>query len=103
MGGMGASLAILLLAGFFPRAGLATEPIAVAFALGSVALWGFVVGKRVLHPLAIRGGQPILVAGVGMMVAVQEGLRLAQGARNTQHLAAAGGARQRGTRQRRRL
>ncbi len=83
MGGMGASLAILLLAALFPRAGLATEPIAVAFALGSVALWGFVVGKRVLHPLAIRGGQPILVAGVGMMVAVQEGLRLAQGARNT--------------------
>ncbi len=83
MGGMVASLAILLLAALFPRVGLVIEPIALGIALGTVALWGLVVGNRVLHPLAIRGGQPILVAGVGMMVAVQEGLRIAQGARNT--------------------
>lgn len=82
MGGMLASLAILLLAALAPGAGLGIEPVALVLALGTVALWGLVVGKRVLHPLATRGGQPILVAGVGMMVAVQEGLRLAQGARN---------------------
>lgn len=83
MGGMVASLAILLLAAVFPRLGLAIEPVALLVTLGTIALWGAVAGKRVLHPLAMRGGQPILVAGVGMMIAVQEGLRLAQGARNT--------------------
>jgi branched-subunit amino acid ABC-type transport system permease component len=58
---------------------------AEAFAfLGVIAitgLWGAAVGTGMLEPLARRGGQPILVAGVGLMVFVQEGLRLAQGAR----------------------
>lgn len=83
MGGMATSLAILFLSVLMPGAGLAIEPPALALALGTVALWGIVVGSRVLHPLAMRGGQPILVAGMGLMVAVQEGLRLAQGGRNT--------------------
>lgn len=83
MGGMATSLVILLLVALAPGAGLSVEPFGLLIALGTLALWGLLVGKQVLHPLAIRGGQPILVAGVGMMVAVQEGLRLAQGARNT--------------------
>jgi branched-subunit amino acid ABC-type transport system permease component len=58
------------------------ESLALLAVLATTAFWGHATGRLVLAPLAIKGGQPILVAGVGLLVAVQEGLRLAQGARN---------------------
>lgn len=82
MGGMVMTIAVSLLATIITGATGMIESLALLAVLMITALWGHMTGKHVLAPLAIRGGQPILVAGVGLMVAVQEGLRLAQGARN---------------------
>lgn len=80
LGGISASLVIAILAG-----GGMTNPLLAGGAglLAALALgagFGAVMGRGVLYPLAGGKGQPILVAGVGLLVAVQEGLRLAQGA-----------------------
>jgi branched-chain amino acid transport system permease protein len=82
MGGMLMTLVVSLLAIGITGASGPIESAALLIILAVAALWGHVAGKHVLAPLAIKGGQPILVAGVGMLVAIQEGLRLAQGARN---------------------
>ncbi|MGL5446783.1 MAG: branched-chain amino acid ABC transporter permease [Rhabdaerophilum sp.] len=82
MGGMVMTITVSLLAAMFAGAPGMIESLALLAVLVTTALWGHVTGKHVLSPLAIRGGQPILVAGVGLLMAVQEGLRLAQGARN---------------------
>lgn len=85
LGGIAASLIVVILT----VAGLSspgvTGLIAILGALALSALYGAVMGRAVLWPLSgdeklKRHGQPLLVAGVGMLVAVQEGLRLAQGA-----------------------
>ena len=85
LGGIAASLVITImaLAGFAAPLVASLAALVVALALG--ALYGMVMGRAILWPLSVstnRGaaGQPLLVAGVGMLVAVQEGLRLAQGA-----------------------
>lgn len=82
MGGMVMTIAVSLLAALFAGAPGMIESLALLAVLATTALWGHATGHFVLAPLAIRGGQPILVAGVGLLVAIQEGLRLAQGARN---------------------
>lgn len=90
LGGITASMVIAVAAVF----GIASPGIAglaaLAGALAITALYGAVVGRAILWPLshgrpstsrATDGaGQPLLVAGVGLLVAVQEGLRLSQGA-----------------------
>lgn len=89
MGGIAASLIVAIMAI------LGADHVAVAafMALGGGIIlgagYGAVTGHTVLAPLAMRansvtareeaGGQPLLVAGVGLLIAVQEGLRLAQG------------------------
>lgn len=89
MGGIAASLLVASLAilGMDHVATVTLLALAGAVALG--AGYGAVTGSAVLAPLAMRansatareesGGQPLLVAGVGLLIAVQEGLRLAQG------------------------
>jgi len=81
LGGISASLAILLIhaLGIENIALLAVFGLIIAAASG--ALHGAVVGRLVLWPLSKGAGQPLLVAGVGLLLLVQEGLRLAQGAR----------------------
>lgn len=89
LGGIGAALTVI---GAGRLAGDAVWLAAFAGILASAAigaLYGAVVGRHLLWPLgtaeaATRGaahGQPLIVAGVGLMIVVQEGLRLAQGAR----------------------
>ena len=65
------------------------DPLAgVAFALAAAAafsgLWSAVIGRTVIAPLHARHrlGQPILVATVGLAVAIQEFLHLSQGVRD---------------------
>lgn len=93
LGGILTTLAALALSasgpGGFSLAGSFLVPV-LAGGLGVIlsGLAGLVLGRGLLWPLtrpgAIRGiGQPVLVAGVGLMVVVQETLRLAQGAGTT--------------------
>ena len=88
LGGIAASMSVVILAvNGFPSPLLASMA-AILTALALSGLYGVVMGRSILWPLSStpprgRGGaagQPLLVAGVGMLVAVQEGLRLAQGA-----------------------
>jgi len=89
VGGVATTLAILVSVAL----GVPNPALNAGFALivvaGVTALAGAVVGGAILHPLsggalmanarAENSGQPIIVAGVGLLVAVQEALRLAQG------------------------
>ena len=54
--------------------------LAILNMLTITALAGQIIGRLVLWPLSQGRGQPLLVAGVGMLIALQEGLRLLQGA-----------------------
>ncbi|KAF0230889.1 MAG: hypothetical protein FD175_1336 [Beijerinckiaceae bacterium] len=88
LGGIAASMGVVIavLAGITTPLLAATLALIAALALS--ALYGFAMGRAILWPLATTAapgrssasGQPLLVAGVGMLVAIQEGLRLAQGA-----------------------
>jgi branched-chain amino acid transport system permease protein len=64
-----------------PRAGVA---LALAAAAAFSGLWSAVIGRTVIAPLHARHrlGQPILVATVGLAVAIQEFLHLSQGVRD---------------------
>lgn len=89
VGGIATTLAILVSV----VAGLPNPVLNAGFALVAVvlvsALAGAVVGGTILYPLSggarmthtrmDNAGQPIIVAGVGLLVAVQEALRLVQG------------------------
>jgi branched-chain amino acid transport system permease protein len=80
LGGIATSLVVVILTiggvGNPALAGL--TGLVGALALGG--LYGAAMGRVVLWPLSTGKGQPLLVAGVGLLVSVQEGLRLAQGA-----------------------
>jgi branched-chain amino acid transport system permease protein len=56
--------------------------LAFVIAAGLAALWSWFVGKVVVAPLhaRFRAGQPILVATIAVAIAIQEFLRLTQGA-----------------------
>ena len=81
LGGTGAALAVLMMEAL----GLPSLPHGpVAAVLGAVmlaALYGAVVARVVVTPMAGRSGQHVLVASAGLMIALEEFLRLAQGAR----------------------
>lgn len=87
-GGIMATIAALA----FTQAGIGAAwlaaMLAMIIALGLSGLAGAVMGKHLLWPLTRPGaasgiGQPVLVAGVGLLVAIQEMLRLSQGAGTT--------------------
>lgn len=79
MGGILASLSLLIFGEgeVVPLPMLAALTLIIVLSTGWLA--GSAVGQTILAPLAQGRGMPILVAGVGLMIAVQEGLRLAQG------------------------
>lgn len=84
-GGISASLAVLVLAAAGLTGAVAAGGLALALACGLTAMAGAVLGRALLWPLTQpsgrqRHGQPVLVAGVGLLVAMQEAMRLAQGA-----------------------
>ena len=78
LGGVATTLGIALAGGFGLGAG-AAETAALVLAAGTALVWGGWVGKAVLFPLVARPGPALLAGGVGLLLAVQEGLRLAQG------------------------
>lgn len=88
LGGIATSLSVVILVASGVSSPLLAGMTAIGVALALSALYGLAVGRSILWPLSAspttgRGGaagQPLLVAGVGMLVAIQEGLRLAQGA-----------------------
>lgn len=85
LGGIAASLIVVGLVTLGITSPLVAGGVALAGALALSSLYGMVMGRAILWPLSAgRGerasGQPLLVAGVGLLVALQEGLRLAQGA-----------------------
>jgi len=73
---VGAAL-LIAFAGATPAAGLVA---AFAMAILVAALHGFVMGRVVLRPLAAARGQQVLIATIGLAIALSEYLRLAQGA-----------------------
>ena len=73
---VGAAL-LVAFAGATPAAGLAA---AFAMAILVAALHGFAMGRVVLRPLAAARGQQVLIATIGLAIALSEYLRLAQGA-----------------------
>ncbi|WP_284178775.1 branched-chain amino acid ABC transporter permease [Rhabdaerophilum sp. SD176] len=89
-GGIMTTLAALALSGLgpggFTLAGSPLVPVlAGALAVTLCGLAGLVLGRGLLWPLTRPGaaagvGQPVLVAGIGLVVAMQEALRLSQGA-----------------------
>jgi len=94
-GGIMTTLAVLTLSAashWFAGASISgVWPVALmglVIAVGLSGLAGAVLGKALLWPLTRPGattgiGQPVLVAGVGLMVVLQETLRLSQGAGTT--------------------
>jgi branched-chain amino acid transport system permease protein len=90
LGGIAASLTVFLCVALGVVAPVFGGAAGVAAAVGLAGLYGALVGRLILWPLSGAGqlatvrsgqaGQPIIVAGVGLLVVVQEGLRLAQGA-----------------------
>ncbi len=76
------AIAVLLALGLDdPLAGIA---VALAAAAAFSGLWSAVIGRSVIAPLHARHrlGQPILVATVGLAVALQEFLHVSQGVRD---------------------
>ena len=82
LGAYGALIGALLVLGAGPAAAgpLVTLAIVAAMAIG--AAWGGVIGRVVFAPLAFRASQPLLIATVGLSIALQEFVARAQGARD---------------------
>jgi branched-chain amino acid transport system permease protein len=79
-GGIGAIGAAVTLGLDDPIAGVV---VALVVAAAFSALWSATIGSRVIAPLHARHrlGQPILVATIGLAVAIQEFLHITQGVR----------------------
>jgi branched-chain amino acid transport system permease protein len=54
--------------------------VGLAICLGLAAGLGSVIGRAVVAPLSGRPGQALIVAGLGLVIAIEEFLRLTQGA-----------------------
>lgn len=80
LGGIAMALAVLLIDRSTHLPVLMAVVLALLLSLGMSGLAGAYTGRVILWPLTKRQGQPMLVAGVGLLVFVQEALRLAQGA-----------------------
>ncbi len=55
--------------------------LAIVAAVAVTGLWGAVLGRLVYRPIAFRPGWPLLVATVGLSIALQEFVARSQGAR----------------------
>ena len=80
-GGIATGLAVLLAdaagAGAFPAGAM----LGLLAAVVTAGLGGFAAGRLMVVPLAARAGTAVLIASAGLALAMEEGLRLAQGAR----------------------
>jgi branched-chain amino acid transport system permease protein len=83
LGAYGAIGAIALMVTLGLDDPLAGVTVALVFAAAFSALWSAAVGRLVIAPLHARHrlGQPILVATVGLALAIQEFLHVSQGVR----------------------
>jgi len=82
IGGYGAIFGILASIGL-PSFGLfATLALAVVSAIALAALWGWLVGRAVILPMAGRPDRAFIIATIGLGIALAEMLRLTQGARD---------------------
>jgi len=67
-------------------AGVAGWPVALAVVLpvgvGTAAAYGWATGRFVFHPLRRVRGHAVLIAAIGLSIALQEAVRLLQGARD---------------------
>jgi branched-chain amino acid transport system permease protein len=79
MGGILCTMALIVFAKVGYQNPVVMAVLAITVVLATASLAGNAVGSLILAPLSLRGGQPMLVAGVGLLLMVQEGLRLAQG------------------------
>ncbi len=68
--------------------------IATAFvmAIAVSAVWGEFISNRIFEPMMARSGQHVLVASAGLLIAMQEFLRLTQGERSIWLPSMTGGA-----------
>jgi branched-chain amino acid transport system permease protein len=84
LGAYGAIGAIAALVALGPDDPLAGIVVALAFAAAFSGLWSAVIGRQVIAPLHARHrlGQPILIATIGLAIAIQELLHLLQGVRD---------------------
>jgi branched-chain amino acid transport system permease protein len=78
VGGYAAALGALLASGQAPATILAT---ALTLGGGAAAAWGIATSRWAFYPLRGAAGQQALVASVGLAMAIDEILRLAQGNR----------------------
>lgn len=80
LGGVVSVMGIMLAASFGSIAILPLLGIGAAVAVLTGGLAAFVVGRCALAPLAARPGQHALIASIGLAIAMEEFLRLSQGA-----------------------
>jgi branched-chain amino acid transport system permease protein len=81
---LGASVVILLFSGIRPVLApgvLAILGVGIAAGL-LMALWGWVIDRGIYRPMRGAGRLAPLVAGIGLAIFLENGLRAAQGARN---------------------
>mgnify|MGYP001029231067 CR=1 FL=1 len=81
IGGYGAIFGIVAAVGIPSFGPFATLALAVACAVSLAALWGWLVGRTVVLPLADRPDRAFMIATIGLGIALSEMLRLGQGAR----------------------
>lgn len=70
---------------------IALVPVTILAAAAVVGAWGRAIGRGVVAPLAFRAATPILVAAVGLSIALEEFVARAQGVRDL-HLPPPAGA-----------
>lgn len=81
IGGYGAIFGIVAAIGIPSFGLLATLGLAIVCAIALAALWGWLVGRTVVLPLADRPDRAFIIATIGLGIALSEMLRLGQGAR----------------------
>ena len=82
LGAYGALIGALAAGGFGVAAAGPLIAVAVVTALAIGASWGGMLGRTVFAPLAFRAAQPMLIATVGLSIALQEFVARSQGARD---------------------
>jgi branched-chain amino acid transport system permease protein len=81
LGAYGALIGALTAQGFGAAAAGPIVVLGVLVAVAVGASWGATLGRAVFRPLAFRAAQPLLIATVGLSLALQEFVARAQGAR----------------------
>ena len=79
LGGIGTGIGYLMIMSLDSSAVFAAIAVGLVIALGLGASWGEAIARSVFGPLTKRPGQHVLVATAGLLIAMQEFLRLVQG------------------------